>query len=109
MSSEGRAIPLRSIQTNVQKYAAGNAMLSSMGQSVENGSLPAAMAAFSPQALAGDLWAPKFQEKGGPPVKVIEERSDVDRKAKEILTLTPANQKNVWKWCEEALNIKFDV
>jgi hypothetical protein len=79
------------------------------GQSVDNGSLLVAMAAFSPQALGGDLWAPRFQQKGGPPIKMIEEQSYVDRKAKEILTLTPKNQKNVWKWCEEALNISWKI
>ena len=83
-------------------------MIMGTGQSTANGSLPAAMAAFSPQALSGDLWMPKQMQKG-PPIKAIEEASDVDHKAREKLTLTKANQENVWKWCEEALEIKFEV
>jgi hypothetical protein len=63
---------------------------------------------FSPQALNGDLWAQKFQHYGFP-IKAIEETSDVDHQAKEVLTLIKSNQENVWKWCEEALEIRFDV
>ena len=83
-------------------------LLMGTGQSTANGSLSAAMAAFSPQALSGDFWAPK-QMQTGPPIKTIEEASEVDHEAREKLTLTKANQENAWKWCEEALDIKFEV
>jgi len=83
-------------------------LLMGTGQSTADGSLPAAMAAFSDQALSGDFWAPRFQRKGAP-IKTIEETSDVEHKSREKLTLTTANQENVWKWCEEALDIKFQL
>jgi NAD(P)-dependent dehydrogenase (short-subunit alcohol dehydrogenase family) len=83
-------------------------LLGSSAQSPADGCLPAAMCAFSPQALSGDLYKPRFGTSGAP-LKSIEEASDVDRKAHERLTLTKANQENVWKWSEDALGIKFEV
>lgn len=77
------------------------------GQSAENGCLPAAMSAFSPMSNSGDMYIP---EKGtyGAPVKSIEDGVAV-KKGSEKLTCSEENQKNVWKWSEEALGIKFDL
>ena len=75
------------------------------GQSAENGSLEAAMAAFSPDAESGDFYAPHRRSKGAP-TKVIQRG---DGKPKERLTLSEQNQENVWKWSEEALEMRFEL
>ena len=77
------------------------------GQSAEDGSLSCAMCAFSPQANSGDMYAPKSSAKGEP-VKTIEGNVPV-KKGGEKLTCNKENQENVWKWCEEALGITFEV
>lgn len=77
------------------------------GQSAENGSLDAAVCAFSPEAKSGDMYMP---EKGlsGAPVKCIEGGVPV-KKGGEEMTCSQENQTNVWKWSEKALGIKFEI
>ena len=77
------------------------------GQSAEDGSLSCAMCAFSPQANSGDMYAPMNAAKGKP-IKTIEGNVPV-KKGSEKLTCNKENQENVWKWCEEALGITFEV
>lgn len=79
-----------------------------MGHSAENGALPAAMAAFSPQANSGDMFVPHKGGRMGYPVKCIEGGKPVKRKG-EKLTCHPENQQNVWAFSEKALNIEFNV
>lgn len=75
-------------------------------QSASDGSLPAAMACFSPEAESGDLYAP---EKGlvGKPVKVVSGGERLKRTDK--ATCDPDQQKLVWEACEKALGIEFVV
>jgi NAD(P)-dependent dehydrogenase (short-subunit alcohol dehydrogenase family) len=77
------------------------------GQSAENGCLDAAMAAFGKEATSGDFYAPKSGMKG-PPVRTIIGGAEV-KKGSEKLTCSKVNQENLWKWCEAALEIKFDI
>lgn len=86
------------------------------GHAVENGSLSAAMAAFSPDTNSGDLYAPNRRYFGIPydircrgyPIKLIEGGKPVKRR-KEKLTCSRTNQENVWKFCKKGLGIKFEV
>ena len=78
-----------------------------VGQSAANGCLDAAMAAFGKEATSGDFYAPKSGMKG-PPVRTIIGGAEV-KKGSETLTCSRVNQENVWKWCEAALDIKFDI
>lgn len=82
-------------------------MLAGQGHSAPDGSLSAAMGAYSPEANSGDMYQP---EKGtaGKPVKCIAGGVPV-KKGKEKLTCNPDNGKNVWAWCEESLGIQFDL
>ena len=77
------------------------------GQSAEDGSLCAAMGAFSPSAASGDFYMPKAMAKGEP-IKVIAGNVPVKAGA-EKLSCSKTNQENVWKWSEEALGITFAV
>jgi NAD(P)-dependent dehydrogenase (short-subunit alcohol dehydrogenase family) len=77
------------------------------GQSAENGCLNAAMAAFGKEAMSGDFYAPKSALKGSP-VRTIIGGVEVKR-GSEKLTCSKENQENLWKWCEAALQIKFDI
>ena len=80
-------------------------------QSASDGSLNAAMACFSPEAMSGDLYAP---EKGltGKLTKVV--AGGVRQKTGRIggtdeNTCDPQQQKLVWEACEKALGIEFVV
>ena len=77
------------------------------GHSAPNGSLDICMSAYSPEAKSGDFYAPK-DAFHGPPAKTIDEGKAV-KKGSEKLTLNEDNIANVWKWCEESLDIKFDI
>ena len=77
------------------------------GQSAMHGSLDICMGCYSPEANSGDFFAPETELKG-PPKKTIEGGVEV-KKGSEGLTTSAKNQENVWKWCEEALDIKFDI
>ena len=77
------------------------------GHSAMDGSLGICMAAYSPEAKSGDMFAPANQTRG-PPVKMIEE-CKAAKKGTEKLTLSEDNITNVWKWCEEGLGVKFDI
>jgi len=82
-------------------------LLLGQGHSAENGSLEAAMAAFSPNAVSGDFYAPQKKSKGIP-IKVFE-AGEAKNPRKERLTMSRNNQTNVWEWSEEALGIQFEV
>jgi hypothetical protein len=82
-------------------------LMMTVGQSAANGCLDAAMAAFGKEATSGDFYAPKSGMKG-PPVRTIIGGAEV-KKGSETLTCSRVNQENVWKWCEAALDIKFDI
>jgi len=75
--------------------------------SAEDGSLSAAMSAFSPEANSGDMYMPN---KGmyGFPIKCISGGEPV-KKGAEKLTCSKENQENVWKFCEKALGVTFDI
>lgn len=76
-------------------------------QSAADGSLPAAMACFSPQCQSGDMLAP---EKGmvGKPVWTIRGGEPV-RKGTEKLSCNEANQKVAWEACEKGLGVSFGL
>lgn len=86
-------------------------MLAGGGHSAADGSLSCAMGAFSPEANSGDMYMPSESLKG-PPMKCISGGEPVKKGYiydGESLTCKPGNGANVWKYCEEALGIKFDL
>jgi NAD(P)-dependent dehydrogenase (short-subunit alcohol dehydrogenase family) len=102
--------------SNLQQAAVDNGVMGNFSarlgkkigaQSSADGSLPCAMACFSPAANSGDFYAPE-KDFNGPPVKtVLEGIPSVPGKEKEICNTE--QQKDVWTFCENGLDIKFDL
>lgn len=84
-------------------------VLGGNGQSPADGSLPIGLAAFGKSTKSGSFFMPS--EGGGlkgPPIATIQEGVAV-KKGEEKLVVSPENKENVWKWCEEALDMKFVI
>ena len=82
-------------------------LLGGQGQSPADGSLPVGMAAFGKDVKSGSFFQPTSTTKG-PPMATIEEGVPL-KKGGEPLVVSPDNKENVWKWCEEALDMKFTL
>ena len=82
-------------------------MLSSGGQSPADGSLPVSMCAFGADVKSGSFYMPK-QSMKGPPIATVVEGETV-KKGGEKLVVSPENKEHVWKWCEEVLDIQFEI
>ncbi|CAB9505122.1 WW domain-containing oxidoreductase [Seminavis robusta] len=82
-------------------------LLGGNGQSPADGSLPISMCAFGVNTKSGCFYMPQQQLKG-PPICTVEEGVAV-KKGGEKLVVSMTNRENVWKWCEEALGMKFDI
>jgi len=80
-------------------------------QSASDGSLNAAMACFSPEAMSGDLYAPE-KKMTGKPVKVVaggERQNTGWIGGTDKTTCDAQQQKLVWEACEKVLGIEFEV
>jgi hypothetical protein len=82
-------------------------ILSSGSQSPADGSLPVSMCAFGVDAKSGSFYMPQQTTKGPPMATVVE--GEPVKKGKEKLVVSAENKENVWKWCEEVLDIQFTI
>ena len=83
-------------------------LLSRHGQSPADGSLPIGLAAFGKDTKSGSFFQPE-KDAAGPPIATVEEGASTNKKGAEKLVVSPENKENIWKWCEEALDIKFSL
>ena len=90
------------VSTFIAKYFA------SQSQSAADGSLPVGTAAFGKGTKSGSLFMPE-KDFVGPPIASVEEGVATKKKTAEKMIVLPKNKENVWKFCEEALDIKFAV
>lgn len=77
------------------------------GQSPADGSLPIGMCAFGIDTKSGSFYIPEHGATGKP-IPTIENGIPITKK-NEKLVISKENKENVWKWCEEALDMKFDI
>lgn len=84
-------------------------LLGGNGQSPADGSLPISLAAFGKSTKSGSFFMPSLGGGlKGPPMLTVEEGAPV-KKGGEPLVVSPENRANVWKWCEEAMDLQFVI
>lgn len=84
-------------------------MLGGNGQSPADGSLPISMAAFGKSTKSGSFFMPSLGGGlRGPPKITVEEGVAVE-KGGEPQVVSAENRENVWKFCEEALDLQFVI